>query len=378
MSRTPLDFVLERAMTACMWAEARVTPPRPGPRASSRAGNRLKPPFLVFSTHQPLSPILQGRPGQGEVGRVLRASPEGGARHPNLPELIMESSASSRTKMALALLLASVLVPGADGSFSEVGKSLGHGSSSAPGGLASMWTSVMLLRLLGAWLVVEVIFFLVMRLLVRRLNELTPPPPRSVPALRRPYPVSETHLPPWHGQHSDLEAHELVSRIIHVLETLEGVYPVEQFVSIWCGAQTLSQVRVGNFEKFISWAVMARDCSDLSDAQRELIHREVSGSSRLVTWAPRLMTDTLRPDGQGRRLLKHFRVELEEGHNPDITPLRMTLEPLVVVHWPLLAYFVCCFLPRMAGDALLYASGFCHHSLGGMSYWHRPAPPSGG
>jgi hypothetical protein len=77
---------------------------------------------------------------------------------------------------------------------------------------------------------------------------------------------------------------------------------------------------------------------------------------------------------QCQRFLDHFGLELEEGWNPSIRAMRMTLDPLVHVHRPLLLYACVTWIPRFLGHTALFLMGFQRRSLRGVKYWYRPGP----
>lgn len=70
---------------------------------------------------------------------------------------------------------------------------------------------------------------------------------------------------------------------------------------------------------------------------------------------------------------KHFGMNLEPGLNPKARTLRMTLEPLEVMHRPLFIYVIISAIPRFFGEAYLKLQGFTRLEYMEMKYWYRPS-----
>jgi hypothetical protein len=99
------------------------------------------------------------------------------------------------------------------------------------------------------WMALEVIFFLAMRLLARMLDQPTQPPP--------------------------CDAHKVMGRFISVVDSIRDVFPVERFLSVWCGARDFSEVRRQNYEEFMSWVVTGKERTSLTGEHKLVVEREV-------------------------------------------------------------------------------------------------------
>jgi hypothetical protein len=76
-----------------------------------------------------------------------------------------------------------------------------------------------------------------------------------------------------------------------------------------------------------------------------------------------------------RTLEVRYNTELPEGMNPNVRALRMTLDPLEVVHRPLVLYLLTSTLPRLVGEAYLRWHGFVPcETEDGHKYWWRQGP----
>lgn len=81
--------------------------------------------------------------------------------------------------------------------------------------------------------------------------------------------------------------------------------------------------------------------------------------------------------GQTEMIEVRYQHRLERGFNPDIEPIRMTLEPLKIIHRPLALYMAIAFVPRMLGELYLAMLGFTKLRLHETNYWYRPATSPG-
>lgn len=76
---------------------------------------------------------------------------------------------------------------------------------------------------------------------------------------------------------------------------------------------------------------------------------------------------------QTEMLQERYKTKLGEGFNPAIRPIRMTLDPLKIIHRPLVLYLCISFIPRLIGEAYLAMLGFTKLRLMDTNYWYRPA-----
>ena len=132
-----------------------------------------------------------------------------------------------------------------------------------------------------------------------------------------------------------------------IVDSVRGVYPFETFLTRWCGSETIRELRKGNVAQFLAWALFSTRVEDLLPRDYVMLHRMVE------------MVD------------RRFELHLEEGLNPEARTLRMTLEPLQVIHRPLCMYVFTAVMPRLLGNACLRLQGFTRHELNDTAYWYR-------
>lgn len=133
-----------------------------------------------------------------------------------------------------------------------------------------------------------------------------------------------------------------------IVDSVRGVYPFETFLTRWCGSETIQELRKGNVAQFLAWALFSKRVEDLLPRDYVLLHRMVD------------MVD------------RRFELGLDEGLNPEARTLRMTLEPLQVIHRPLFMYIFTTVMPRVFGNACLRLQGFTRLEHNGTVYWYRP------
>lgn len=134
-----------------------------------------------------------------------------------------------------------------------------------------------------------------------------------------------------------------------IVDSVRGVYPFETFLTRWCGSATLEELKRGNVAQFLAWAL-------LSESVESLLPKDFTMIMRMVD-----MVD------------KRFDLKLEHGLNTDVRTLRMTLEPLEVIHRPLCIYLCVTYVPRFFGNCVLRLQGFERLEHEGLVYWYRPS-----
>jgi len=134
-----------------------------------------------------------------------------------------------------------------------------------------------------------------------------------------------------------------------IVDSVRGVYPFETFLTRWCGSATLGELKRGNVAQFLAWAL-------LSESVESLLPKDFTMIMRMVD-----MVD------------KRFELHLEHGLNTDVRTLRMTLEPLEVIHRPLCVYLCVTYVPRFFGNCVLRLQGFERLEHEGLIYWYRPS-----
>lgn len=227
------------------------------------------------------------------------------------------------------------------------------------------------------WLFCEALFYIVMLLVHRRLDVLTLP--------ERYVWVGESHgfISSYHSMHqvyratwsqflhclsffllsfvslitflpstpsrSKHDPEEYVHKVMDIVDSVRGVYPFETFLTRWCGSATLGELKRGNIAQFLAWAL-------LSESVESLLPKDFTMIMRMVD-----MVDT------------RFELHLEHGLNTDVRTLRMTLEPLEVIHRPLCVYLCVTYVPRFFGNCVLRLQGFERLNYEGTVYWYRPS-----
>lgn len=87
-------------------------------------------------------------------------------------------------------------------------------------------------------------------------------------------PGSSTNRPILPRQpHSPADPEAYLARILDVLDTVP--YPVESFLTLWCGARRLADVKWGNVRSFLAWAFFGHHAEDLTATQRATLARMV-------------------------------------------------------------------------------------------------------
>mmetsp|Transcript_14146 Transcript_14146/g.47756 ORF Transcript_14146/g.47756 Transcript_14146/m.47756 type:complete len:444 (-) Transcript_14146:433-1764(-) len=174
-------------------------------------------------------------------------------------------------------------------------------------------------------LVLEVVFFIAVRILL-------------LPLLQRRSPV-----PP-----QDEDAVEVIKRITAMVDRLDSVSP-EGFIEGWfLGTVKAADVKRGDVHSFLSWAMYSCDSASVrADAERE---------ARVGVGVAELERQL------GRRLAP--------GTTPGARHCRMTMEPVPMVHRPLLMY-VALSVVDMCCWWVFYQRGFRRINRHGLGVWYR-------
>jgi pimeloyl-ACP methyl ester carboxylesterase len=179
--------------------------------------------------------------------------------------------------------------------------------------------------LLHTWLLSEFFFYLIIKFLVTtQLSKLTPPLPY------------------------DISPSDLILKILDCNDKLE-IYDSQAFISGWfCGAP-LRDIKLNNAIEFFAWAMYAKLSQNLSlDEMNELLKVLLIVKERL-------------------------HLPLEDGYNPHVRHIHMTLEPLHYLHRPLLLYLLIHCKNIFTGIGLR-AMGYRKYTFKTISYWYRPTP----
>jgi pimeloyl-ACP methyl ester carboxylesterase len=179
--------------------------------------------------------------------------------------------------------------------------------------------------LLHTWLLSELFFYIIIKYLVKtQLHKLTPPLPY------------------------DISPRDLILKILDCNDKLE-IYDSQAFISGWfCGAP-LRDIKLNNAIEFFAWAMYAKPSQNLSlEEMNELLQVLLIVKERL-------------------------HLPLEDGYNPHVRHIHMTLEPLHYLHRPLLLYLIIHCKNLFTGIGLR-AMGYRKYSFKTISYWYRPTP----
>jgi pimeloyl-ACP methyl ester carboxylesterase len=190
----------------------------------------------------------------------------------------------------------------------------------------------LLVYLLQIWLLAEFIFYFVIKYLVSvKLHKLTKPLPY------------------------DIAPKDLILKILDCNDKLE-IYDSQAFISGWfCGAP-LRDIKYQNALEFFAWAMYAKYLHEISEQDLNEIKEVIAIAQQ------------------------RLHLPLEEGHNPHVRHIHMTLEPLHYLHRPLLMYALIQSKNILTGIGLR-AMGYRKYSFKSLSYWYRssstPSHPSG-
>lgn len=177
--------------------------------------------------------------------------------------------------------------------------------------------------LFHTWLLSELFFYLLIKYLVQKqLSKLTTPLPY------------------------DISPKDLILKILDCNDKLE-IYDSQAFISGWfCGAP-LRDIKLNNAIEFFAWAMYAKLSQNLSlDEMNELLQVLLIVKERL-------------------------HLPLEDGYNPHVRHIHMTLEPFHYLHRPLFLYLLLHCKNIFTGIGLR-AMGYKKYSFKTISYWYRP------
>jgi pimeloyl-ACP methyl ester carboxylesterase len=143
--------------------------------------------------------------------------------------------------------------------------------------------------------------------------------------------------------------------IVHMMKrTLDQVtvlhsYTFKMFVEGFCNAARYEDVCVNNFRSFLSWLMFHKHLTDLDNEEQGKLEN-------IVEYA--------------HKQHPHSHM-LKPGFNNSVTHCRMTLEPLPVVHRPLLLYLMANVAEAISYTLFLQGAGFQRFEVDGMKYWYK-------
>jgi pimeloyl-ACP methyl ester carboxylesterase len=117
-------------------------------------------------------------------------------------------------------------------------------------------------------------------------------------------------------------------------------------IGFFLGAN-VEDILLGNLRSFLAWAMYQRSYDAIASP------KEYDDLEYIVHTAQ-----------------EKLQVKFKDGHNPDVSHLKMTMEPIMYLHRPLFIY-VFSYLKNIAGDAIFRCYGFERGQLGVAKYWIR-------
>ena len=131
----------------------------------------------------------------------------------------------------------------------------------------------------------------------------------------------------------------------------ESAASVRTIINGWFLGAEEAAVCAGNLTELVAWTLAARPLAELKPAERLVV-------DSIVARAQRIMGDTPFP----------------HGHEPALTCMTHTLEPLSLC-WKPLAFYLCVHIMRELTHKALRCLGFVRHSEGALQYWYHPGKP---
>lgn len=195
--------------------------------------------------------------------------------------------------------------------------------------MASAWFNEDMMQIYARitffWFLVEVAFVVIVYwVILPELHKLRPPP----------------------RYHGDIV--HMMKRTFDEVKTLKS-YTFEMYVSGFCNGAKFEDIHIDNFRSFLAWGMFHKYITDATDDEL----REIAEVLDYV--------GTIHPE----------LYELKPGYNPAVTNCSMTLEPLPVIHRPLIMYIMVNLTEAVANWVFLHACGFQSLEVDGMHYWFK-------
>ena len=190
-------------------------------------------------------------------------------------------------------------------------------------GSTIVWKAMFCLA--ATWVLLEIGFYLVILFVV----------------LPRAQKLSKTH--PYHG-----DMMKMMTRAVDLVKQLH-CYTFEKYLSGFCLGADFKDIHLGNFRSFLAWAMFNKHLPDITE-------QELNDVCRVLEYAK-----------QEHPELK----SMPEGHNPEVKHCRMTLDPIPMIHRPLLMYVLIRLKEAITGTFFMPAYGFQNLEVGGQTYWFK-------
>lgn len=171
------------------------------------------------------------------------------------------------------------------------------------------------------WVLVELVFYVAIRLLASSVNELTTP-------------ATYNTCP-----------EKLVRRILDNVDNMK-TYDIYSFFSGWFMGVELSEIHEDNFRSFLAWVLFAKVLQDVTQEEMMKLDNTATHIYDRMSWTP------------------------PTGFNKSVRHVGMTVEEISYTHRPLFIY-VLVYLKNVFTTIIFHFFGFQSRQLKAMHYWHR-------
>ena len=144
---------------------------------------------------------------------------------------------------------------------------------------------------------------------------------------------------------------DTVAFMERILDSVHEIkcYSFEKYISGFFQGAKFEDIYQGNVLSFLAWAMVGKKLEDLTEKDTELILRVSEYTAK-----------------------KHPIVaKLKPGFNPNVKHCAMTLEPIPIIHRPLLTYVLVNLMEALCNIVFLKACGFQSLEIDGMTYWYK-------
>lgn len=190
---------------------------------------------------------------------------------------------------------------------------------------ASEWAWKVLFYIGIFWLLLEIGFLLVIEFFV-------------LPNAQK---LAKAH--PYHG-----DMIQMMKRAVDLVNQLH-CYDFKKYLSGFCRGANFEDIHLENFRSFLGWAMYNKHLPELDDKEHEDL------------------TTVLDYAMQEHEVLR----EMKPGFNPKVEHCRMTLDPIPIIHRPLIMYVLIRVKETIANSFYLPAMGFQFLEIDGITYWYK-------
>lgn len=148
---------------------------------------------------------------------------------------------------------------------------------------------------------------------------------------------------PYHGNIVDM-----MKKTFEEVKNLKS-YNFEMYVSGFCNGAKFEDIHIDNFRSFLAWGMLHKHLHDVTEQEEQDI-------ADVVDYVGKLHPELY---------------QLKPGHNPAVTNCSMTLEPLPIIHRPLIMYITVSLFETLANAVFLRACGFQSMEVKGTHYWYK-------